>query len=210
MLYRKLKFDQSFIPKYITTIIPETRQQETGRNLRNAHTHTLPPNRTSLFKKSFIPDTARLWNSLPMEFHSITSSKTFKTALTELLSAPKPTHYYELGTVKGNRLHTRLRLGMSDLHAHQYQILKATTPHCSCGHRLENTKHFLLNCINHKQHRTHMIHNITQILHKDFSSLPAFIQLDVLLNGSDLTVTEAGKVAAEVQSFLLKTNRFTS
>ena len=138
------------------------------------------------------------------------STKTFKAALTEHLSVTKPPHYYELGKINCNRLHTRLRLGMSDLHAHQYKILKTTSPHCSCGHPLENTKHYLLKCIHHQQHRAHMVRSITHIIQTDFSSLPEAIQLDVLLNGKDLTATEAIKVAEEFHRFLLKTKRFTN
>ena len=58
--------------------------------------------------------------------------------------------------MKGNRLHTKLRLGMSLLNAHQYQILKTLSPQCTCGHSSENTKHFILHCIHHQQHRIRM------------------------------------------------------
>ena len=138
----------------------------------------------------------------------IASTKTFKTALTEHLSVAKPPRYYELGTVRGNRLHTKLRLGMSCLHAHQYQILKTLSPQCSCGHSSENTKHFVLHCIHHQQHRTLMISNITHIIQNDFSSLTTCIQLDTLLHGKGLTISEGCKIAEEFQNFLLKTGRF--
>ena len=65
IFYRKLKCEQAFVPQYIISLIPETRQQETGRTLCNSHSHTLPPNRTTSFKRSFVPDTTRLWNILP-------------------------------------------------------------------------------------------------------------------------------------------------
>ena len=103
--YRKLKYEQAFIPEYITAIIPETRQQETGRTLRNANLQTLPSNRTSSFTKSFISDTTRLWNKLPEDFHFFSTTKTFKAALTKHFSLAKPPRDYELETLKGNRLH---------------------------------------------------------------------------------------------------------
>ena len=206
--YRKLKYEQSFIPEYITAIIPENRQRVTGRTLRNAHLQTLPSNRTSSFSRSFVPDTTRLWNRLPADFHAITSTVTFKTALTNHISVPKPPRYYGLGSKRGNRFHTRLRLGMSCLHSHQYQILKTPSPQCSCGHPQENTQHFVLHCTHHRQHRTQMVANITQIIQKDFSSLPGHTQLVILLNGKGLTRSESCKVADEFQRFLLKTGRF--
>ena len=203
-----MKCEQSFIPEYITAIIPENRQNVTGRTLRNSHLQTLPSNRTSSFNKSFIPDTTRLWNALPADFYLITSNVAFKTALKKHISVPKPPRYYGLGTKRSNRLHTRLRLGMSCLHAHQYQILKTPSPQCSCGNTLENTKHFALHCAHYQQCRSRMFANITYIMQRDFSTLPGPIQLDILLNGKSLTSTESFRVAEEFHKFLLTTNRF--
>ena len=135
------------------------------------------------------------------------STTTFKKSITNYFSVPKPPVYYGLGTVKGNRLHTRLRLGMTCLNAHQYKILRAPSPHCSCGHSSENTKHFLLQCLHYQQYRTHMIRNLTDIIQQDFSSLPKSVQLDTLLHGKGLTKDEKIKVAREVQQFLLSTGR---
>ena len=208
ILYRKLKCERAYIPEYITSIIPETRQEETGRILRNARLQSLPYNRTTSFRQAFIPNTTRLWNSLPDFFHVIPSSETFKKSITNHFSVPKPPVYYGSGTVRGNRLHTRLRLGMTCLNAHQYQILRASTPQCSCGYSSENTKHFLLQCLNYQHYRTHMIRNLTHIMQQDFSSLPISIQLDTLLHGKGLTSDEGSEVAKEVQRFLFKTGRF--
>ena len=115
VLYRKLKCERAYIPEYITSIIPESRQQETGRILRNARLQSLPYNRTTSFRQAFIPSTTRLWNSLPDFLHVDMSMTTFKKSITNYFSVPRPPVYYGLGTIKGNRLYTRLRLGMTCL-----------------------------------------------------------------------------------------------
>ena len=82
------------IPEYITSIIPESRQQETGRILRNARLQSLPYNRTTSFRQAFIPSTTRLWNSLLDFLHVDMSMTTFKKSITNYLSVPKPPVYY--------------------------------------------------------------------------------------------------------------------
>ena len=76
--YRKLLDTRHSLPDYLTPVLTQTRGTATQRRLRNTDTMTLPPNRTTSFQRSFIPDTTRLWNRLPQSIraspsHSVAS-----------------------------------------------------------------------------------------------------------------------------------------
>ena len=128
IFYRTLQDTQQVLPAYIGTILTNSRQADTGRTLRNAQTRTLPPNKTTSFMRTFIPSTTRTWNNLPDTIRSQPTHTTFKTALRNHMCTAKPPLYFSLGTKRGNKLHTQLRLGMSDLNAHQFKIKKTDNP----------------------------------------------------------------------------------
>ena len=46
---------------------------------RNSENYTLPNCRLDAFKKSFVPDTIHLWNSVSLDIRRETSVKKFKT-----------------------------------------------------------------------------------------------------------------------------------
>ena len=113
LLYRRLKDDAAQIPSYIRNMIPDARQQDTGRALRNASLLTIPHSRTSAYQRSFIPQTSQHWNQLPHTIQTSQSHKQFKQGILLLHGTAQPPHYFTLGTKLGNTLHTQIRLGMS-------------------------------------------------------------------------------------------------
>ena len=146
IFYRKLLDTRHSLPDYLTPILTQTRGTATQRRLRNTDTMTLPPNRTTSFQRSFIPDTTRLWNRLPQSIRASPSLATFKTALIKHIGVTASPTFYSIGTKNGNKLHTQLRTGTLPLNGFLFQTQKSTTPHCPCGFRLEDTKHFVLYC----------------------------------------------------------------
>ena len=86
-------------------------------------------NRTTSFQRSFVPSTIRLWNNLPENIRILTQHNQFKRAVFKQMGPSRPPKYYELGTKIGNILHTKLRLGISNLNSHLFQIQKATPQH---------------------------------------------------------------------------------
>ena len=120
----------------------------------------------------------------------------------------KPTVFYNFGTRKGNTLHTKLRLGMSPLNAHQHRITKCPSPHCACGFHSEDTSHFTLHCPQFQQHRIQLFANVSKILQCDFTVLDPITKLDILLHGKDLSASDGPKIADEYQAFVVKTGRF--
>ena len=209
-MYYKLKNDSTPLPDYIRSAMPHTRQHDTQRTLRNSFSQSLPPNHTTLFQRSFIPSTTRAWNRLPESTQTSKAPQIFKRELSERLSVPAPPLYYSLGTKVGNILHTKLRVGMSNLNAHLYSIQKIESPNCSCGHTPETTNHFIINCHIHAQVRIELFRAISTILNIDFSKLPPETQTDILLHGKNLVKDERHRVAYSFQNFIFDTKRFRS
>jgi len=208
-LYFKLRHDTR-IPDYITSSLPNTRQQDTRRVLRNHASHTLPQNHTTSYQHSFIPATTRTWNRLPEHIRSLNRQKQFKKAISQHLGSRRPPMYYHFGTKLGNNLHAKLRLGISELNSHQFQIQKCDTTACNCGHNQETTTHFVLHCPLHTQIRNSLFQNISQILKMNFSFLPPPKMLDVLIHGKETGVNDGVKVAACFQAFLFQSRRFST
>lgn len=209
MLYRKLKDKTTQIPDYITNMIPEPRRRDTGRVLRNADQLTVPHSRTSSYQRSFIPNTSRNWNSLPHSIQSCQSRKQFEQNVKSLHGIPQPSHYFTLGTKKGNTLHTQLRMGMSKLNAHQYSIQKVTTPACACGHNQENTTHFLFYCPLFATARFILTNQLSEHLHIDFQGLSDTSKTDTLLFGQNTTTHTAPLISTVFQNFLENTSRLS-
>ena len=55
--YHKLNDSGQHCPNYIAELIPNTRTQDTKRQLRNANMHTLTSTRTSSYHRSYFPTT---------------------------------------------------------------------------------------------------------------------------------------------------------
>ena len=175
--------------------------------LRNSTARTLPDNRTTLFQKSFIPDTTRKWNKLPSSIRSQPSLKKFKSEIVTLFGVECSPDYFSFGSKVGNALHTQLRLGMSNLNAHLFQIQKATHPHCPCGHQTESTLHFTLHCPLFMHHRHNLFQNISLELNVNFSHLTATRQLEILLYGAHISTASGRGVARLFQKYILDTDR---
>ena len=208
-MYFNLRHPQSQLPTYITSILPSTRQQDTGRTLRNANIQTLPFNRTVSFHKSFVPSTTKLWNALPQHIRVETSQRSFKKSIIQHFGTPPPPHYFSLGTKIGNRLHTRLRVGMSHLNAHLYPIQLSETPQCQCGSSIETLHHFVLNCPLHQNARDHLLESLSTQSQINVPALHPSELLNLLLYGPS-TASGGDQVVAHLfQNFLRDTGRFS-
>ena len=196
------------VPQFIRSIIPESRENDLNRTLRNSERITVPRHKTLNFKRSFIPSTIELWNILPLNLRNITSKKKFKGEVKSIYGTPTPPLYYSLGRKKENSLLTRLRVGMSKLNSPQFQIQANETPHCMCGHTKEDTPHFLLHCPLLHITRATMFRNIQVDTNINLSHRDNSAKLEILLHGTGLSDGGAEKVASSVFKFILDSKRF--
>ena len=204
LFYRKLLDNRHSLPDYLTLTLTQTRGAVTQRRLRNTDTMTLPPNRTTSFQRSFIPDTTRLWNRLPQFIRASSSPATFKKTLTKHTGVTAPPTYYSIGNKTGNTLHTQLRTGTLPLNAFLFQTQKTEAPHCPCGFRQEDTTHFILHCPLYERLRGELFTTTSHITNTDFRNKQPLIKLQTLLHGHNLNNTERHHIAKHFQTFISK------
>ena len=106
-------------------------------------------------------------------------------------------------------MHTRLRTEMSHLNSHLFQIQKHTTAKCSCGHPIENVRHYIVYCPNYINERIKLNDNISQILGIDFTELLPIQQLHLILDGETLDEGGGRSVAYHFQKCIINLHRFT-
>ncbi len=111
-----------------------------------------------------------------------------------------------------NILHTRLRLGCSNLNVDKALIGISNTELCECGGR-ETVHHYLLDCGIELRKRVQMLDSIMDVLlDKGLSEekIDELFKVELLLKGSDeLTLEENVKIFGAVHLFLEQSNRFS-
>ena len=107
-----------------------------------------------------------------------------------------------------NVLHARLIMKMSRLNFHLFTIQKVNSPECFCGHRLEDIKHFVIDCQNCQSERDYLNYELSLLLKTDFDQLTSKQQLDILLYGKGLSSSDGVAVALLFQKLLHRSRRF--
>ena len=133
--YQKLNFMykalNNMVPEYIFDIIPSFVRDQTNYPLRNRNDLTVPINRTEIFRKSCIPLSTSLWNSLDNNFNEIPSFEGFKKQLKDIyLNATKVPSYYTYNYRILAIWHARLRNQCSSLNFDLYNNHVANDPSC--------------------------------------------------------------------------------
>ena len=103
----------------------------------------------------------------------------------------------------GNIQHTRLRVCLATLNAHLFQFQLTPSPACSCGHRHENTAHYMLWCLQYTNHRL-IFFNVVRSIVSNFDSLSSKQKLDTLLYGSNLSEAEGIFVTQYLHTYIAR------
>ena len=107
--------------------------------------------------------------------------------------------YYYSGNRKEQIIHTRLRLGVSDLNYDLFNRHLIDDPLCACGSDSETADHYLLSCPRFRAARMDTILKLPQI----------YICMPFLLKGSQEFHMDINMQIFEmVQKFISKSNRF--
>ncbi len=193
-------------PQYLLDDLPTFYSE--SRNVRK-NTFAIPRCNTDYYTKSFVPSSINLWNSMDNELRCIGSAKALKNRLKAKSYKVIP-KYYHNGTKILNILHTKLRLGCSDLNADKFLIGISDTDlceHCGGG-EVEDANHFLLECGSNLVAKVEMLDNITHLL--EAKNLVHLLDIDLLLFGSDqLSYEENNQVFGFVHHFIKISKRFT-
>ena len=111
-------------------------------NTRNSEDVAIYHYRSDTFKYSFFPWTILEWNQLHLTLHK-SSYKIFRNSLLKMIR-PLPNPMNVIHIPLGLSLLTRLRLGLSHLNEHKYNLnfKNCVNPLCFCSLEIESTSHF--------------------------------------------------------------------
>ena len=207
LFFHRLYYNNPPLPAYVTNLITDTRQDVTGLRLRNAQLLSIPPIRLTSFRRSFIPATIRHWNRLPESLRNTLSRRDFSRQVWQRFGTPEAPTLNSVGSKTGNTHHTRLRVGMSHLHAHLFQVHLTPSPACTCGHTQEDTAHYILWCPLYTRHRSRLFDVVRPII-PNFDNLSSRHKLNALLFGTNLTKNQGIQIAHYLQAFITHTQRF--
>ncbi len=195
-------------PSYLVKDLP-TFYANARNNRKN--TFAIPHSRHDYYSKSFLPASIDLWNDLPFEIRCINSHKALKTRL-KSLNTKKIPDYYHCGSRSLNILHTKLRLGCSDLNYDKNLIGISNSNVCQCG-EIETAEHYLLECGRNLVAKVIMLDSITDLLlAKGFAqnTIDEMLGVDLLLRGSEeLSSDENIQIFKLVHIFISDSKRFS-
>ena len=209
LFFHRLYYNHPPLPSYLTSLLTNTRLDATGLQLRNARLLSLPPIRLTSFRNSYIPSTIRQWNLLPETLRNTVSRRDFSRQVWQRFGAPESPTLNSVGTKTLNTQHTRLRVGMSTLHAHLFKFQLTQSPSCSCGYKYEDTAHYLLWCPHYTTCRTNLF-NAARTIVQNFDVFSAKRKLEILLFGCHLSETQGISIAHHVQTFIAHSRRFST
>ena len=191
--HKILKFHEMFhrkSPEYLQALIPRQLNEVHNYNTRRSNNIQNIHCRTSFYQGSFLP----IWNSLPETVRMNPSTGHLKNFLfAHLNKVPK---YYNIGSRKEQILHARLRSNCSSLKDHLFHKNLSETNLCSCG-EIENTKHFLMDCVLY-----------TNIRQRTINTINFDLNLNLLLYGSEtLSEEDNESIFKMVHCFIVDTGR---
>lgn len=191
------KMNNNFSPDYLSALVPQSFEETTHYELRNASNVRQPLTRTQLYFNSFIPSSIRLWNDLPTEARDASSPKSFQYQMNKNLQ--KPPKYFTIGIRFAQIQHARLRTSCSCLNQHLFSKNIVTDPYCHCG-AVETTKHFLFECQKYNLIRNEMLNQISQYCTPDLNCL--------LFGDEHLDFASNSAIFQAVQNYILESKRF--
>ena len=197
------KIIHKLVPNYLQSIIPyDANQDFTYYTTRQRFDLPHFRARTDLYNNSFFPSTVRLWNEIPIEIRNLPSLSLFKSKLREHFgwSNNRP-EYYNFGERYSSILHTRLRLGSSQLNSHLFKIGVKTNASCQCGANVEDAWHYFFSCPRYTILRSQ--------LHNSISLYAPFTLQTVLYGSPNCTLTENMQIFSAVQTFITMSGRFS-
>lgn len=153
------------VPSYISDLIPPVVRETTNYPLRNQNNIATPFCRTELFRKSCIPSSVSMWNSLDNNLRNSPSLNSFKYNLKkDNFSTVKVPVYYSYGDRFLSVMHARIRNNCSNLSNDLFINHLSPNPMCCCNLEIENAEHFFFRCPKYTNERE-MLFRETRVCH---------------------------------------------
>ena len=198
------KLVNNLAPDYLCSLIPPGPDTNDLRyDTRQRFDLPLVRACTELLYKSFFPSVVRLWNELPINVRHAESFREFKSKLIKPIVRPfKFPELLNFGRRYLSILHTRLRLGSSQLKSHLFKIGVKDSPECLCGTGHEDTWHFFFACPFYVVPRSK--------LHSTICDIAPFSLQTVLYGSADCSMIENTQIFSAVHDYISLTERFKS
>ena len=134
-------------------------------NTRNTNNIPQFKAKHNLFGDSFIPPVVIEWNKLDLNIRNSESLNVFKNSLLKFIRPPGNS-VFSCHNLRGVKLLTRLRLGLSHLREHKFKHGFQDTIKliCSCGNDIETSAHFLLHCPHDSNERLTFLNTIRTLI----------------------------------------------
>ena len=189
------KMVNKLTPVYLSDLIPPRISDITDYCLRDCSRFQTKKCNTVTYEKSFLPDTVKLWNSLP---DNVKQSETLGSFKKKINQYPISNHFdLNFGSRFCQIIHSRLRLGCSDLNAHKFERHISSFANCSCGYQLEDCLHFFFVCNKYTELRNAMF------FYKNGYNLKS-----VLFGHPNRSSFENSQILSSVHSFITLSGRF--
>ena len=124
--------------------------------------------RTQIYKSTFFPNAISSWNNT---IGNVQGNITKNSVKSHILKIIRPNSKSLYGIHHPNGLHylLQLRTELSPLRSHKYRHNFRDTPIdiCICNQGIENTSHFLFECLHFAIHRARLAVDITNILRQN-------------------------------------------
>ena len=159
------------------------------------------------YKRSFIPYGTELWNTLDPATRHLTTLSSFSNALLNKSlynsDQKKRKCLYTYGNRYANIIHSRLRVGCSQLNSHLCHNLRVkNSPECFCGANNETVYHFFFVCNRYNHFRLELFNTVSQVCP---------VTLKTLLYGDCSMSLDQNKIIfSSVHQFIIDTKRFDS
>ena len=134
-------------PDYIRDIIPPYVRETTPYLLRNNNNPVTPITRTEISRKSCIPSSVSLWNSLDNDIRTADSLSSFKSSIKcQNQNNSKVPPYFLRGDRYLSVQHARIRNNCSNLISDLYEKHLCPSPLCSCNTVVEDAAYYFFHC----------------------------------------------------------------
>ena len=188
-------------PDYIYELIPPLVSDTSQYTLRNSRNINIPFTRTEISRKSSIPSSVALWNSLEDDIRSSNLSG-FKENIKKLRpNSFKVPSFYLQGDRCSSVQHARMRNNCSILNHDLFNNHLCPSPVCSCNdNAIEDAEHFFFNCPKYSDIRLNLFH-ATRAFHP--------LNIDKFLFG-DVNATDSENfiIFSAVHNFIKRSLRF--
>ena len=205
-LEKRRWYRKSHSPKYLFNIIPVTVSRYNTRSTNNIPQFKVKHN---FFWNSFFPSGVIEWNKLNLNIRNLESLNISKKSLLKFIR-PSGSSVFNFNNLRGAKLLTRLKLGLSHLHQHKFKhgFQDRIKPICSCVNDIETSAHFLLHCPHYSNERSIFLNTIRNINWNIFDKNDLQITETFLYGDSSLNDKSNIFILNATIDFLFVTKRF--